>query len=172
MIYVWAVLLVSVNAGFLVMTLFLLPGNWLMIAATVGMAIWQWEAGMFSVWTLVAIGVLAAGGEVVEFLTSAVAVRTSGGTRKGSIGALMGGLPGGVLGTFLIPIPVIGTLAGAALGAASGAYLFERWFGKRQRGESTRSGMAAGAGVFIGTVTKFILGCLIWLIIAVAAFWP
>ena len=172
MIYVYAILLVCVNAGFLVMTLFLLPGNWLMIAATIGVAIWQWDAGMFSIYVLIAICMLALIGELVEFFTSAIAVRKSGGTRKGSIGALLGGLPGGLVGTVVIPIPVVGTLIGAAVGAATGAFLFEQWFTDRQTEESARSGAAAGAGVLIGTVVKFILGCVIWLIIAVAAFWP
>ena len=171
-IYVLAVLLVLVNAGFLVMTLFMLPGNWLMVAATMAVALWQWDAGMFSIYPLIAICALAAIGEVVEFLTSAIAVRKSGGTRKGSIGALLGGLPGGLIGTLVIPIPVVGTLVGAAVGAAAGACLFERRFAKRRPAESVRSGVAAGAGVLIGTVTKSVIGCVIWLIIAVAAFWP
>ena len=172
MIYLLATLLVLVNVGFLAMTLFMLPGNWLMIAATVAVAIWQWDAGMFSIYSLIAIGVLALIGELAEFFTSAVAVRKSGGTRKGSVGALLGGLPGGIAGTFLIPVPVAGTLVGAALGAAMGAFLFEQHLSKRQQNESVRSGLAAGAGLLVGTLAKFVLGCVIWLIIAVAAFWP
>ena len=30
----------------------------------------------------------------------------------------------------------------------------------------------AGVGVFIGTMVKFMIGSLIWFIVAVAAFWP
>ena len=172
MIYLLAIALVLVNAGFLAMTLFLLPGNWLMVAATVAVAIWQWEAGMFSIYPLIAICVLALIGELLEFFTSAVAVRKSGGTRKASLGALLGGLPGGIAGTFLIPVPVAGTLAGAAIGAATGAFLVEQSLSKRPQDEAVRSGLAAGVGLLIGTLAKFILGCIIWLIVAVAAFWP
>ena len=32
--------------------------------------------------------------------------------------------------------------------------------------------MQAGFGVFLGVTGKFILGVIIWFIVAVAAFWP
>ena len=33
-------------------------------------------------------------------------------------------------------------------------------------------GVGAGTGVLVGILTKFILGCVICLLITIAAFWP
>jgi hypothetical protein len=38
--------------------------------------------------------------------------------------------------------------------------------------QSVKSGLGAGVGIFIGTTVKFLLGTLIWMIIAVALFVP
>jgi uncharacterized protein YqgC (DUF456 family) len=75
------------------------------------------------------------------------------------------------VGTFLIPVPIVGTLLGACIGAGLGTWSVERLIGKPQD-KSVKSGVGAGVGVFVGTTTKFLIGCLIWLIIAVATFWP
>ena len=85
MMYLCASLLVVVNAFWLVLTLLMLPGNWMMVATTGLVAWWQWDKGMFSPWTLAAIAALAAAGEVVEFASSAFGVRKVGGTRGAAL---------------------------------------------------------------------------------------
>ncbi len=171
MIYLWATLLLAVNAVWVLLTLLMLPGNWMMVATTVAVGWWQWEEGMFSPWTLVAIVVLAAMGEVVEFLASAVGVRKAGGTRWAGAASLVGAVVGAIPGTVLIPLPVAGSLVGACAGACIGAWTIELAAGRGIR-RSVKPALAAGAGRLVGTLGKFIIGVAIWIVIAVAAFYP
>ena len=86
-------------------------------------------------------------------------------------GALGGAVTGAVLGTFLIPIPFLGTLIGGCVGGGLGAWGLEVMGGKKME-QSVRSGVGAGFGVLFGTTAKCAIGVIIWLIVAVAAFWP
>ena len=118
--FIVALLLIVLNLLWLTLNLFGLPGNWLIVLTT-AVTVWmQWgstgsmqPAPMFSLRTLLAITVLAALGEVMELAAAAAGARQAGGTRRGSIGALMGGVAGAIAGTFLIPIPIVGSLMGA-----------------------------------------------------------
>jgi len=170
-VYLIAILLAGVNAIWLPMTLLMLPGNWLMVLTAALVAWWQWDQQMISPWTILVVVVLALLGELLELLASATAVRRAGGTRLGSITALLGAILGGLVGTLLLPIPLLGSLVGACGGAAAGALLGELASG-RTRHQSLRSGMAAGRGALFAIVGKFAIGVLIWGVIAVAAFWP
>ena len=177
MIYLLATLLVLVNLGWLVLVVLGLPGTWLMVISTVALAWWQWDGGessgqhMFGAATLVAVVIVAALGEVLEFISGAVGTKKAGGTRWGSVGALVGGVIGAIAATFLIPIPLLGSLIGACGGAAVGAWGLELRSGHGMSG-SVKSGIGAGVGRFVGTISKLITGIVIWIIVAVAAFWP
>jgi len=50
------------------------------------------------------------------------------------------------------------------------------WAMEISRGEqleqSFQRGVGAGVGEFLGLIGKFVVGVVIWLIVAVAAFWP
>ena len=153
-----------------------LPGIWLMVAGALTLQWWSSaspSAGglMFTTWTLAAVVALAVLSEVFEFLAGMWGTAAAGGTRRGSLGALLGGIIGAILGTALIPVPVVGSLLGACLGAALGAFGFELSGGRRVN-ESVASGLGAGVGRFTGTVIKIVLGIAVWLIVAIAAFWP
>ena len=171
MIYLLLILLLLANLVCLAAVVFSLPGNWLMIIATVLFAWWQRESGVFSTYTLMAITAMAVVGEILEFLGGIGGARKAGASWRGSIGAIIGAVVGAILGTLLIPLPVLGTLLGACLGAGLGTCLLERLAGCDIE-RSVRSGFGAGMDVFIGTTSKFAVGVVIWLTIAVAAFWP
>ncbi len=171
MLYVWAIILVTCNLGGLVLTLLQMPGNWLMVLLTVAMAWWQWNAGMFSLWTLGAIVALALAGEIIEFFSSARGARKAGGSRWGSFGSLVGAIAGAIVGTFAIPVPVLGTLAGTCGGAFAGAWAMETLVGGQAK-RAVRIGVGAGVGVLKGTAAKVTIGILIWIVVAVAAFVP
>lgn len=167
--YLWAILLIGFNTLCLLSTLLLMPGNWLMLIAA-GVLTW-WRPGTFSNVTLAVAVVLAILGEVVESLASLAGVKKAGGSRLAGWASVLGAFFGALVGTGALPIPVIGTLVGLCVGAAVGAIVAE-WSVGRTREESMRSGLAAGVGRLAGTVGKFLIGVLIWLILTVAVFWP
>jgi uncharacterized protein YqgC (DUF456 family) len=173
--YLLSTLLVLLNTIWLATVMAGLPGTWLMVLCTALLAWWKWgdpatgQAGMFSLATLITIVALAAIGEIAEFFTGVVGTKHAGGSRRGAVGALIGGFVGAIVATPFIP--PLGTLIGACGGACLGAWGLEL-SGGRKMGESARSGIGAGVGTFAGRVVKLIIGIAIWLIIAVAAFWP
>ncbi|MEE9370015.1 MAG: DUF456 domain-containing protein [Sedimentisphaerales bacterium] len=171
MLYLWLTALILLNAVWLVLVAFALPGNWLIVITTALFAWWRADDDIFSIYTLLAITALAVAGELVEFLGAMAGAKKAGARFLGSLGALLGTLTGAVLGTFLIPIPLFGTLLGSCSGAAIGACVLELSAGRRPR-DFFRLGFGAGLGRFLGTTTKIAVGLLIWLIVVIAAFGP
>jgi len=169
MFYVWVTLLLIVNALLLILNFFALPGNWLMIALTGLFAWWYHEEPPFSIGVLIAAAVLAIAGEIVEFAAGPGGARKAGASIRGAFGAIVGTFAGAFAGTILIPIPLIGTVIGASAGACLGTMLME--FSKGEKlDHSFRSGLGASVGVFLGTGGKFIIGVVIWTIIAISVF--
>jgi uncharacterized protein YqgC (DUF456 family) len=175
MIYLCAALLVVLNAVWLLLVALGLPGNWLMVLSALLVAWWRWDAApgqpMFGTPVLIVICGLALAGEVAEFIAGAVGSKTAGGSRRGAVGALGGAVVGGIVGTFVIPIPVLGSLLGTCGGAAIGAWGLELAGGVSVR-RSLQVGVGAGVGRLVGTLAKLGVGIAIWTIVAVAAFWP
>jgi len=171
MIYIASIFLVILNTALLAVVVFGLPGNWLMVLSTCLFAWWRSEDAVFSIYTLILITVLAVLGEIIEFFAGIGGAKKAGAGWQGSIGAIAGAVTGAILGTALIPIPFLGTLIGACTGAGLGAWGFELSAGRKLT-HSVRSGLGAGIGVFIGVTSKFAIGIIIWLIVAIAAFWP
>ena len=171
MIYLWATGLAVANLLWLALNLLTLPGNWLIVASTVLVAWANRQAGMFSIWTLLAVFALAVAGEAVELLAAVVGGKRAGAGARGMWGALLGGFVGAVAGTFLIPIPALGALIGACLGACLGAWALELTGGRNMKA-SLRAGLGSGAGRLLGTAGKLTIGAVMWFIVAIAAFWP
>ncbi len=171
MLYIWSIVLILLNAVWLALVPFALPGNWLIVITTSLFAWWRAEDGVFSAYTLLAIAILALIGELFEFFSGMGGAKKAGAGWRGSIGALVGAITGAVLATFLIPAPFLGTLLGACVGAGLGAWAFESFAGRPVRASLT-SGFGAGLGQFLGSTAKIMIGILIWFIVAIAAFWP
>ena len=171
MIYLWATLLVIWNLASLLGVLIGLPGVWIMVITTSLVAWWQWDEGMFSAWTLAAILALAVLGEVLEFFSGVFGSKRVGGSGWGVVGGIAGCIVGGIAGTFLIPIPLVGTLIGACVGGGLGTWLAEMAAGQKMD-VAVKSGVGGGVGRLLGTLGKLLVGVVIWLIIAVAAYWP
>ena len=151
-----------------------LPGNWL-IVVTAAIYAWLIADGSRAAlgWQAVALlVVLALLGELVEFLAGAMGAAKAGGSRRGTVLAIVGSLVGGIVGLFVgIPIPVIGSLVSAilfgGLGAMVGAFLGESWKG-RDFDTSIQIGKAAFIGRLLGTVGKQIV-CTLMVIVALGA---
>lgn len=134
----------------ILLTVFRLPGNWL-IVATAGL--YQWlavdEGGG---WTVLAILVgLAVFGEVAELLASVVTSQKAGASRQAAWGGLIGGFAGMFL--FSLPLPVIGTLAGAVIGCFAGAMIAE-WSVRKKLGQGAKVGLFSAIGFVLGAVFK------------------
>ncbi len=171
MFYLWLILLILLNAVWLMLVLFGLPGNWLIVTSTCLFAWWRWEDGVFSIYTLIAIVVLAVLGELFEFFGGMHGAKRAGASRRGSIAALAGAIAGAILGTFMIPVLFLGTVLGACIGAGLGAWALEISRGRRME-ESVRCAVGAGLGELLGITAKVTAGIIIWLTVAIAAFWP
>jgi uncharacterized protein len=169
--YVIAIGLCALNLVWLFLSALGLPGNWLMVATTTAVAVWQWDSHMIGPWALAAVFALAIGSEVGETLSGALATRKVGGTRKAAVGAIVGGLLGGLFGTGLVPIPLLGTLIGVCAGAFLGATALEM-VGGAPVDRSIRSGAGAAVGQSLGMLAKIAGGAAIWLTVAIAVFWP
>jgi uncharacterized protein YqgC (DUF456 family) len=171
MVYLWSIVLVILNTAWLGLVVFGLPGNWLIVISTCLFAWWRMDNNVFSVYTLVAIVVLAVLGELAEFTAGMMGARKSGASWRGSVAALFGAVAGAIVGTFMIPVLFLGTLIGACLGAGLCVWGMEVSRGERTE-HSLRYAVSAGLGEFFGIISKFALGIVIWFIVAIAAFWP
>jgi hypothetical protein len=173
---VWAALLVLTLIVCWGLTVFGIPGNWLMILAVAVYAYFMPSELRLSIgWPVViALLVLAAVGELVEFLAGALGAAKVGGSKRGAILALLGSLVGGIVGVMIgVPIPIIGPIVAALLfagiGALTGAILGESWKG-RTFDESWQIGKAAFWGRLFGTLGKVSIGCVMVVVAVVALF--
>ncbi|HWA99876.1 MAG TPA: DUF456 domain-containing protein [Pirellulales bacterium] len=148
---------VALFAG-LALTILNLPGNWLIVGASLLYA-WlmrddaRWDLSM----TLVAVlAGLAIVGELVETLAAAQGAKQLGGSRRAALLAIAGSIVGAIVGTGMVPVPVVGTLAGACVGAALGALGGELWKG-RPLAHSWRVGAAAFRGRLVGWTVKSVI---------------
>ena len=171
MLYLWLILLILLNVIWLVLIFFGLPGNWLIVTSTCLFAWWRWEEGVFSIYTLIAIAVLAGLGELCEFLGGIHGAKRAGASWQGSIAALAGAIVGAIIGTFMIPVLFLGTVMGACIGAGLGAWAIEVSQGRKME-ESVRCAVGAGLGELFGITAKLTAGIIIWMTVAVAAFRP
>ncbi len=171
MFYVGSSILVLINLLWLMLVLFGLPGNWLMVLTTLLFAWWTWDRRAVSGGTLIAIAVLAVAGELIEFLGGTVGARKAGASWRASCAGLLGAILGALVGTVVFPVLFVGSIVGACLGVALAVWIVET-----SRGEhpelSLQRAVDAGMGEFLGILSKFSVGILIWLTVAVAAFWP
>lgn len=170
MFYLISVLFVVAMGGALWLTLFGLPGNWLIVVTALAYSYFlPPEYGPTFGWGTIALLVALAGlGEVLEFIAGAAGL-ARGGSKRGAVFAVLGAMFGGVLGTILIPIPFIGTLLLASLGAMGGAILGELAKG-RETGIAIEIGKAAFWGRLFGTLAKTLVGAVMVVVAMLAAF--
>lgn len=151
-------------------TLIGLPGSWLTLASAAAAEMLT-EERLFSTGTLVAATAMAVAGELIEFLAGSRGARAAGASRIGALGALVGGVLGALVGTFLLPIPVVGTVLGGALGAFALSAMVERGEG-RPMGEALGVGKGAAVGHTLGLLGKLVMGLGVFLVVAIAVIWP
>lgn len=156
-------LLLAVVIGGLIMIPLGLPGIWLMVLAGLVHSVAVTPPTIGTV-TLVAIFVLAAVAEWLEFSVSRKYTTRYGGSSRAAWGAILGGIAGAMLG---IPIPVIGSVIGAFAGSFAGALLGE-YSVARDGARATQAAKGALIGRAVATALKSVTGCVIgfWLLAA------
>lgn len=158
-IALFAGLVMAVALGGL-LTVFQLPGTWFIVVLTAGYA---WCYGFEAVgWPALAVMlVIAATAEVGETLAAMAGAKRAGASRGAAWGALLGGFAGMIIFTPLIPIPIVGSVAGGLIGCFAGAFVIEyNATGCEMQG--TRVGVGAAIGRIFGLLVKltacFVLG--------------
>jgi len=79
--------------------------------------------------------------------------RRAGGSRQAAWGGMIGGIVGMLSLSFLVPIPIVGTMIGALVGCFAGATIVELAVRKRLA-QGTRVGLFAAMGFALGTAAK------------------
>lgn len=149
------------------LTLLQMPGLWLMLLAALMTKLWRPE--MFSWTTLgVAAGITVAA-EVAEFAAGAVGAKSAGATRRGMWGAVVGGVAGAVIGTFVIPVPIVGTLIGAALGSGLAAAGLELTRAGTSMDRAARVAGGAAVGRFSAALLKLGFAAALAVVLGVGA---
>lgn len=176
MTFVWALLFIAAVLVFWSLDLLGLPGNWLIVAATIAYA-WLTSGPDSSSmrWAAAAIVTgLAVVGEILEVGASAAGVKRVGGSRRGAVLALAGSVVGAMTGLFVgIPIPLIGSVVAALLFAGAGA-LLGAMLGELSAGRSLAASWTVGRAAFwgrlLGTFAKTLIGGVMAGVAIVAAF--
>jgi uncharacterized protein YqgC (DUF456 family) len=141
-LWVAAIALIVIGAVGIVMPA--LPGT-ILIFAGVLLAAWADHFTRIGVWTVVAIGVLAAVSYAVDFVAAALGAKTLGASRRAMVGAGLGTVAGLFFG---LPGIIVGPFVGAVIGELT---LHADW--KR----AGRAGASAWLGFVIGMAVKVAL---------------
>lgn len=137
------------------MTAIRLPGTWLIVLSAAGYA---WSEGWPRT-SLTLLGILtgiALLGEGVELLASIMTARRAGASRKAAWGGMLGGILGMVFLSFIVPIPIVGTMIGALVGCFTGATLVEI-SARKDMFRGTKVGFFAAMGFVLGAVAKIVV---------------
>lgn len=162
MIWIYYLLLLAACLLGLILSIFTLPGLWLMLGAS---AFYAWGTGQRYIGrhTLLALLLMALASEIVEIAMASRATRKAGGSRRAAVGGIVGAVLGGVFLTF-VPIPVVSTIVGVCLGSFLGAALFEL-IGGADASHSLRVGVGAATGKFMGLLSKISFGIAMLIVI-------
>ena len=136
-------------AGLLGTIVPILPGTLLIFIAALVPWFSRADHGGLQWWSFLILGAFLLLAQGIEFLSGAAGSRWFGGSRWGSLGAVLGG----VAGLFFLPF-------GLLLGPLCGAFLFEWMFAKKVTREATSSGLGSVIGTLGGMVAKFVIAVL------------
>ena len=167
----WAyyfLLLVTDVVG-LALTVYTLPGLWVMLGGTAIYAALTHGRylGMWPLLTLLGLALLA---EIGEFFFGGAGAKKAGGSTWGVVGAIGGAILGGIFLSAFVPIfAPVSTVVGICLGAGAGAATVEFLLGKPVL-QSLRIGLGAAKGRLVGILGKLAIGVAMFVLTVVTAF--
>jgi uncharacterized protein YqgC (DUF456 family) len=140
----------------LVLIPFGLPGLWVMVGAVLAYS-YLGPPNSIGTWLVVVVALLAALGELLEFVLAGRFARRYGGSRRAAWGAIIGSIVGAIVG---VPVPIIGSMIGAFVGAFAGAWVAELTRA-REVGAATRVATGALLGRVAAVAAKVGVGTAI-----------
>jgi uncharacterized protein YqgC (DUF456 family) len=140
-IVLWALAVALVLVGLVGVVVPGVPGT-ILVFAGLWLAAWADGYTRVGVWSLVAIGIIAAASYTVDFVAGALGVKRLGASTRAMTGAALGTLFGLFFG---LPGLILGPFAGAVLGELSA---------RRDLKQAGRAGVAAWIGFAIGMAVK------------------
>lgn len=154
-IALWILAFAGVLLGLAGLVLPLLPGTPLLLGG-LWLAAWLGDYAQVGIGVLLVLAVMAALAWSVDYLAAVVGVKRAGASGQAMAGAGAGALLG-----------VFGGLPGLLIGPIAGAVTGE-WMAKRNPGQATRVGLAAGAAFVLAAVVKLGIGLAMVLVFGVA----
>ena len=152
--YVVLALYILVALAGLVSLIFGLPGNFIILGASM---LYGWYGGfqVITVKIIIILIVLALAGELIEFLLGILGSKRYESSNRAIAGSIIFGIVGAVIGApFFFGV---GAVVGAFAGAFAGAILMELSQGKKMN-EAIKSGWGAFLGRVAGTISKGAVG--------------
>ena len=150
------VLFAVIGLALVISTIIGLPGGWILLISAVALEVFDVGLGLgpitFGWWFIALSGGLQVGSEIVEFAAGALGAKYGGASKRGMWGAVFGGIGGAILGTFLIPIPLFGSLLGSVLGSFGTAYAIE--LKELDNKNALKSATGAALGRTVGALGK------------------
>lgn len=150
------------------MTMFRLPGTWLILLTAVGFG-WYDGWQRITLTALIVLVVIALVAEVLETTLSVVAVRRVGASRQAAWGGVIGGFLGILV--FAVPVPLVGPILGALLGCFTGAMIGEV-LARRDLRLGTKAGLVSAIGFAFGAMLKTTAAIAMSGVVAWAAIFP
>lgn len=132
-------------------------GNWLILLA-VGCA---WAFSGFDYFGPTTLGILlglAVLGEILETAAAGYGAAKFGGGKGSIVAAIIGAIIGGIMFTPIIPIPLVGTVAGACIGSFAAATFYELQRQEHSVDGAFRVGVGAALGKVAGLFAKTFIG--------------
>lgn len=153
----WLALALTVLSALIgiALTVVLMPGAWLCIAAMFFIGVlWKPELISSPWWTFGIATFIALLGECLELFAGAYGARKGGGSASGAVAAIFGAIVGAFVGVpLLFPF---GSLMLAMLFAGAATITVERVVHRKRWEESSRAGFGAALGRGLATVAKLI----------------
>lgn len=153
----WVVVALLVVSGFVGLLLPILPGI-VFIFSGLLLAAWIDDFARVSQTTMIVIGVISLLAWAIDFFASYLTAKKA----KASKLALYGTLIGAIVGIFG---GVVGLIIGPIIGAVIGEFI-----ARRNTGDATRVGIAAGLGFVVALAVKLVLAIIIVAIFSYAYF--
>ena len=141
---------VLILLGSVTATMVSLPGNWILLLATIGYA-YLTEFKALTLPTVLMLSGAILVGELIEFVAALMGAKKQRASRWTMAGTIFGGLIGAMLGTMVLPL--IGSIIGAAAGVFAVAYGIERYVSGNDE-QATKVAKGALIGQLIGMLSK------------------